>query len=180
MQNHNIDSRYQQLAQEFAQHLGLEPDSVESGFFAEAAGHGVEELYSYGYHLYQHRKYGSAASFFKIITALEPTNRAYWTSLGAVLKMQKEYRKAIEAYSTAVALDDSDPVSYFYLADCHLALGEVAEALGYVDAAERAATGKARYKSLISQLDLMRQAWCNYRLEDQISPIGANEPNKII
>ena len=54
---------------------------------------------------------------------------AAWTNLGTVLKEMGELDAALEAYSQAIAIDDSRPLSHYNLGVCLHAKGRITEAL---------------------------------------------------
>lgn len=145
----------EQLQQELLKHL------KNRGFFASSAVESsdrTEELYQYGYHLYNHGKYAESSEFFQALTQLDPHDYDHWVGLGAAKQMQQLYQEALVAYTTASILKSTDPALYFHMANCCFALKYIEQGLKALDAAESLANNN---QALISQLAILRQAWCN-------------------
>lgn len=148
----------QQTASEPAQVL---PEMDLGASFQKIVDATADELYSFAYHFYEHRKYEKAVHFFRTLMHFDQNNGDYWTGLAASLKMNKQYADAAAAYRVTIGLHPNDPLLCIYLADCCFAMGQIEEGLKAIDAAELAANGQPQHQKLISQLAFMRQAWCN-------------------
>ena len=61
---------------------------------------------------------------------LEPK---YWTAVGAVQQVKKNFEKAKAAYVQAAMLDIHGPKPQYYVAECYLALGQKDDALASLE-----------------------------------------------
>lgn len=122
---------------------------------------GLDNLYTYAYHFYDHGKYEKAVDFFYVLTRLDSQNFTYWLGLAAAQQMLKQYGKALDCYSVAALLNPENPTAHFYAAGCFFSMGQTDKGLQALDAAELIAQGQQKHKMLISQLALIRQAWSN-------------------
>jgi len=122
---------------------------------------GLDSLYTFAYHFYDHGKYQKAVDFFYVLTRLNSHNPTYWLGLAAAQQMLKQYEKALDSYSVAALLAPESPTAHFYAAGCFFSQGQVEKGLQALDAAELVAQGQNKHKMLISQLALIRQAWSN-------------------
>lgn len=128
---------------------------------AQQLSEGLDNLYTFAYHFYDHGKYQRAADFFYVLTRLNNQDQTYWLGLAAAQQMLKQYEKALDSYSIAALLDPENPTVHFYAAGCFFSLGNVEKGLQALEAAELVGQGQSKHKMLISQLALIRQAWCN-------------------
>jgi tetratricopeptide (TPR) repeat protein len=85
--------------------------------------------------LMQEQKYDEAVEAFGAIVAAEPDNARAWYLLGFSNHARQAYAEAITAYERALELGAVPPTTMYNLACAHARLGEVDEALGYLDRA---------------------------------------------
>lgn len=118
-----------------------------------------EDLYTMGYHFYQHRKYGEAAGCFSLLVLAESKISKYWIGLAAAQQMSKKYDEAMTSYAFASQLDEQNPRPYFHLAECFFALQKSEEGLKALDRAEEMVEAKQEYEELRSRISVMRERW---------------------
>lgn len=77
---------------------------------------------------FQIQKFEEAADSFLFLTFLNPYQSKFWLGLGEALKMNKEYERAVEAYTMASLNDCEDPRPYFHAAACLMQLDKLKKA----------------------------------------------------
>lgn len=88
-------------------------------------GHTADEyeaLYALGHSHYSQQRYLDAAQCFSFLMAHQSLERRFMTAFAACMQMLKQYREAIQFYSTASMLDLEDPLPTFHTAECFIAL----------------------------------------------------------
>jgi len=116
-------------------------------------------LYSFAYSFYQNGKFKEAASYFRFLTLVDLHNPKYWLGLGAAQQMLKDFTQAIQAYKTAMVLNETDPYTYFLLADCYFAQGEGEKGLEVLNTVEEQFGKEDKYKPLIGHIAIIRRSW---------------------
>ena len=116
----------------------------------------TKSLYACAYRFYENGKYEEAIHFFRLLTVADVNNDKYWVGLAASYKMNKETEKALEAYAIAAILDENDPFTHLYAAECLFDLGRTEEAIQALDSAERVAK-KNKNQQLLSHLEIIRE-----------------------
>lgn len=84
----------------------------------------LEAAYSVGSGFYRTGRYEDAEKIFYFLCIMEHTCPKYWTALGAVRQVRKEFKEAITAYAAAAMFDLHLPKPHFYAAECALAMGD--------------------------------------------------------
>lgn len=139
----------------------------------------LNELYSRGYFFYESGKYAEATDFFKVLTQMDAENPIYWTGLGACQQMQKKYQEALLAYSTALILDSTDPVTFFHAANCCFALNYVSEGLKAIETAENIARERPEHQGMLPQLALLKKTWSNEAKIEKGPETGDSGPPEV-
>lgn len=116
----------------------------------------MEAIYAMGVNFYKAGNWDDAEKVFKFLTLFDHLSSRYWTGLGSLKQVRRQFAEAIEAYKFASFLDLENPRPMYYAAECHLALGQKAEARAALDALEQYApatseTGRA-YRAKAAQL----------------------------
>ena len=96
----------------------------------------VESIYAVGYNLASVGKYEDAVKVFRGLVMLDHLEKKHWYGLGAVYQQLRDFEKASQAYRVCMFLDFFDPKPEFHCAECCLALGDEASALGLLDVIE--------------------------------------------
>ena len=78
--------------------------------------------------MYEQSQFQKAEDLFRLLCTLKPNEQSYWFGLGATQQMRSKYAQAIFSYKFASSLKIEDPESAFHAAECHLKLGQAAEA----------------------------------------------------
>lgn len=120
-----------------------------------------DAIYAIAYEFYSHGHYKEASSLFSHLVIQETKNVSYWMGLGASLQMQKEYLKALDAYTAAAILEveERDPLPHFYAAQCLIVLKDVKSALQALESASTIASKDSKYEQLLIQINLIKDAW---------------------
>jgi type III secretion system low calcium response chaperone LcrH/SycD len=98
------------------------------GDFARISKAELEGVYAAAYNLVNIGQYEKGERVFEFLNFLNHYDTRFWLGLGVCRQLQKEYEKAIEAYSMAGINDVSSPVPPLRAAECHLALGRLDQA----------------------------------------------------
>lgn len=121
-----------------------------------------EALYHVAYQHYRSGKFADAEAIFGFLTTCAALEPKYWVGLAGSRQMQKNYKKAIDAYQIAFDLKPKDPKISFHAAECYLALGDTKEGIFALECAERAANlAKEPDTNLLAHIGLVKQAWSN-------------------
>lgn len=123
----------------------------------------LEAIHYQAYTFYRKGHYPQARDFFQLLTLMNPGNVNYWMGLGACLQMMQSFEKALEAYTTAAVLEDTeqDPLPHLHAAECLFALKEMERGFMALDSAEQIAKPQEKYRTFLGQLALIRQQWSN-------------------
>jgi tetratricopeptide (TPR) repeat protein len=92
---------------------------------AEAA----EELYGFGYALYQQGQLSEATETFLYLVLYSKTQAKNYVALGACCQVQEDFDKAALLYQFSIELGNKEPAVHFYLGECFLRLNRKPEAL---------------------------------------------------
>lgn len=111
----------------------------------------LEAIYSVGFNFYQTGKFAEAEKIFRFLVLLNHLDSKYWTALGAVLQVQKNFDKAIEAYGMATFLDIHNSKSQYFAAECHLLQGNAEKALSALTALETYATSSPTSQEFLAK-----------------------------
>ena len=112
----------------------------------------IETIYRMGYNFYTAGDYKDADTVFRYLVFLDHTNQKYWTALGSVLQMERQFDKAATAFAYAGILDLNNPKPQFYAAQCFLALGDKASALSALTALEKYAPADSPFRAKAAEL----------------------------
>ena len=118
--------------------------------FANFDSRTMSGVYALGRYFYDQNDYDTAGDIFSWLTGFDPFERQYSFALGATRQMQGRYLDAIDFLATAQALDITDPVPAFHIAECLLKLGKGQEARDMLDMAVHYAKGE-QHAALLAQ-----------------------------
>lgn len=123
----NIADLYVELADKFHLHqdclgrfCGLEPPALEA-------------MYSIACSVYEQGQYAEAEKMFKLLCLMDHRDMRFWLGLGASRQLLGRYEEAISTYLYAVYNLAEEPILYFYIAQCHLSLGQTQAAQQNLD-----------------------------------------------
>lgn len=89
----------------------------------------MEAVYSLGFNFYNTGRIEDAEKVFKFLVLFDHMNPKYWTGMGAVQQVKREYEAAVTSYGFASFLDLENPKPQFHAAECYLAMGDRTNAL---------------------------------------------------
>jgi type III secretion system low calcium response chaperone LcrH/SycD len=115
-----------------------------------------EALYHLAYTLYGQAKYEEAMRMFAYLLTLNHVDRRFFSGLAACLQMQRRYQDALKYHGMASMLDLTDPEPVIHSAECHLALGDRAQARTALAYALDQARGHAVHHAFVPRLEAMR------------------------
>ncbi|MGS0743219.1 type III secretion system translocator chaperone SicA [Glaciimonas sp. GG7] len=88
----------------------------------------MDSLYIHKYDIYDNERLDEAEKFFHFLCIYDFYNTQYIMGLAGVYRLKKQFKKAIELYVLAFALDDSDYRSVFYTGQCHMFMNKTNKA----------------------------------------------------
>ena len=141
----NIFNRLFQDGLSLSEAVGLTPEILEN-------------LYAYGYRLYNNGNYKSAALIFSFLTTLNPEIPKYFLSLGACYHMQKEYVPAINNYMSAFYLNMIDPLPFYYISDCYIKMNKIDYAAFALGLVMQLASKDPKYSKIKERAQLIQDA----------------------
>lgn len=92
-----------------------------------------EAIYNLGFNQYNQGKFEEAARYFRFLTFYNHLEPRYAKAMGACLQMLERYPDAVSAYTMAIVMDAMDPEPMLRVAECLIAMGEVADAAETLD-----------------------------------------------
>lgn len=102
--------------------------SLENGAFSDifklGKGHDFSNVYSLACDYYDKGLIEQAEKIFRSLCLYDFSNVNYLLGLAAVKQVQKQYHKAINLYSLAISLDESNASAWFYIGQSYLFSGE--------------------------------------------------------
>jgi type III secretion system low calcium response chaperone LcrH/SycD len=101
----------------------------------------MEGVYALGRYFYDQSDYDNASKLFGWLVSFDPFERRYSFALGATRQMQERYADAIDYLGASLALDITDPVPSFHMAECLLKMGRGKEAREMLEITVNYATG---------------------------------------
>ena len=120
-------------------------DAIEHGkSLQEIIGYSdevMQKLYELALEVFHKGRFREAADGFLFLTTLNPYVYAYWMGLGMSQQSLEEYEQAMLAYECATSADSTAPQPHYYLAACHLLMGEKAEGRLHLIAAKENCRG---------------------------------------
>ncbi len=88
----------------------------------------LAHFYQCGSRLHQQGNYQEAADAFFIVTILDYRRHNAWLAMGLAEKALEHWAIALVAFSMAALTNMQSPISFLHSTECHLALGEKADA----------------------------------------------------
>lgn len=94
----------------------------------------MEAIYGMGANLYKAGNYDDAEKIFQFLVVFDHLNPKYWTAMGALHQVRRNFEAALSAYTFAATLNIHAPKPVYYAAECYMALGKQEDALATLDA----------------------------------------------
>jgi type III secretion system low calcium response chaperone LcrH/SycD len=127
-------------------------------------GLSVEEQsarYALAVTFYRQGKYPEAMKLFGSLLLADHFDRRYYMGFAACMQMQQRHADALKYYSVASALDLTDPMAVMHCAQCHLAIGDQAQAKKALGYALTQARGHERHRHHVPRLEAMAALLAN-------------------
>lgn len=97
----------------------------------------MEAVYSLGFNFYNTGRIDEAEKVFKFLVLFDHMNPKYWTGMGAVQQMKRDFSSAVTSYAFASFLDLENPKPQFHAAECYLAMGDRESAVSALTALKK-------------------------------------------
>ncbi|QLH36296.1 MAG: SycD/LcrH family type III secretion system chaperone [Parachlamydiaceae bacterium] len=108
----------------------------------------LEALYAQAYNLYQTGRFNDALQIFHMLTTIEANQAKYVLGLAACHHMMKNYQSAIDTYLVQSILEPENPIPFYHMSDCYLAMKDPYSALMVLDMTVKKAGNKPEFKTL--------------------------------
>lgn len=149
---------FAKIEEQIAASLGHDIETLKE-MMPQFTDENVEAFYTLAFDFYENGRFKEAVDFFRFLTTIDHMNKKNWLGLGAALQMQKEYEKAINAYTLAAFLDAKDPYIPFYAAECCISMGDLSRGMDALESADELADEENKFKGLKKQIAVLREAW---------------------
>ncbi len=132
------DTNTTQLAEELDKNIKevakkLFEDGATLGELKGITPRELNAVYQMGLGFYNTGRYDDAEKVFTFLVMFDHLEPKYWTAVGAVQQVKKNFEKAKSCYVQASMLDIHSPKPQYYVAECYLALGQKDDALASLD-----------------------------------------------
>jgi type III secretion system low calcium response chaperone LcrH/SycD len=117
----------------------------------------LNDVYRTAYDLYSAGNGLEAARYFAALVTFSPFQGKFWIGLGASQHLDKQYEKALQAYSVAALLDGRDPAPHYHAAQCYFALGNTQDGLKALDLAEAHASSNPIHSALRNRITSLKE-----------------------
>lgn len=114
-----------------------------------------EAAYHLAYTFYTQAKYAEAMRIFAFLLTSNHADRRFHNGFAACLQMQGRHQDAMKYYGIASMLDLTDPEPPLHTAECHLALGNRAEARQSLDYALTQARAHAHHRGFVERIEAL-------------------------
>lgn len=114
----------------------------------------IEQIYEYGYLLFQSGKFKEALEVFTILRKIDNENKRYTFAIAATHHQMKHYAEAVGNYMMYQALDQTNPLPYYHLFDCFSKLNQPALAFNALMSARRLAENDPQHTKLKNKIDM--------------------------
>jgi len=118
----------------------------------------INSLYAKAYHLYKTGAYEEAMKIFRPLLVMDSTDNRIWMGFAACAQMLRQYDEALKGYGYASLLDPENPKPFFHAMECHIALGNLAEAKTAGEYVVGVATDKPELAKILARTQLLLKA----------------------
>lgn len=136
----------------------------------------LEALYHLGYTLFEQAKYKESMRVFAYLMTANHMDRRFFNGFAACLHMQGNHRDAIKYYGVASILDLTDPEPPMHMAECHLALGDRAEARNSIAYGLSQARAHENHHGFVPRLEAMLE----FMDGAAAAPASHTEPTELV
>ena len=129
-------------------------DNLTLGDALEISPDLMEEMYDYGYRLYNSGKYKDALAVFEMLRNLDGTDSRFTFAIAASQHLSKDYTLAAGNYMLYEVLEPKDPLAYYHLFDCFTKMGQPMLAFDALSLASRLAQEGEEHAALRGKIDI--------------------------
>ncbi len=125
--------------------------------FKEALGFSpelIEEIYQYGYSLFQSGKYQEALPVFNILRFIDGNDERFTFSLAVTHHHMKNYIEAAGNYMLCELVNPDDPLPAYHLSDCFIKMNQPELAFNAMKMAHQFAAQDPKYAELKEKIEL--------------------------
>ena len=119
----------------------------------------VDELHHEAVELYMNGNFEDASDAFLCLILLNHLDQRCWLGYGLSEKFshKKNLNGALDIFSLAICIDETNPYPYIYCGEILAEQGNVKEAVGYLDLALKFAHQKEEHAEVISQIEVIKK-----------------------
>jgi len=114
----------------------------------------IDEIYDYGFHLFQSGKFKEALPVFFLLQQLDTADPRFIFAVAATHHHLKNYEEAAGHYMLYEILDSTNPLPYYHMYDCFTKLGDSYLAINALKVAKNLTENNPRYAELQGKIDL--------------------------
>lgn len=118
----------------------------------------TQVVYEKAYQLYASGHYAKAKSLFAVLVACYSSNFQFLYGYATCCFMLKEYEIAADCYARCSLLDSSNPLPYFYAADCYIYLRDLLSACTALKLVVKKASDYSEYAEIKHRAQLILDA----------------------
>ena len=97
----------------------------------------IQNTYAIAKNYYDNGKYTEAEEIFKILIVKDPHLKIFWYGLASCQQAKKKYTQALSSWAILSLLDEKNPFSHFYAAECYFSLKDSSNAFLALDEVEK-------------------------------------------
>lgn len=121
----------------------------------------AQSIYEQAYQLYSAGQYAKAKSLFSVLLVFNPTEFQFLYGYATCCFMQKEYETGADCFVHCGELDSSNPLPYFYAADCYIQLQDLLSTCTALKMAVKRAGEQPEYAEIKHRAQLTLDALTN-------------------
>lgn len=133
----------------------MKHDTLQKAF--KISTNDLERIYSETYQEYLQENYKESSFGFRWLVFFNPFISKFWFALAASLQMEKNYLKALHAYSVSAILRPEDPYPHYYAYICYIALNNDEEANKALELAWIKCQKNPIYEELKDEILILKQ-----------------------
>lgn len=118
----------------------------------------LNRVYSQAKQLYDAGKFEEAKTLFSALTILDSQVPAFLYGLASTFLMMKEYDGAIEAFLDYAGLVQSDPLPYFFVAECYEKKNDTVSTMIALQTVINRAGDQAHYQEIKNRASLVLES----------------------
>lgn len=139
----------------FFPHDLMKHDTLQKTF--KISSNELERIYKEAYEEYLQANYKESIFVFRWLVFFNPFISKFWFALAASLQMEKNYKKALHAYSVSAILRPEDPYAHYYAYVCYTMLNDYEEANKALELAWIKCQKNPIYEELKEEILMLKQ-----------------------